>query len=203
MKILAISGSLQARVVQHRARARGARARSGGSRGRALRRARAHPPLRPGSRSRGRRDARARRRAPAPDRGGRCAPRRHAGVQRLDHRRPQERDRLGLGPASRELAPQQDRRRRGSDDRPVRRDLGPAGPEARARNRRRPGRRRRAAGLDRAREVRREGRLVDPLRRGARCATTSQRSSTRRAAARVSSVRARRRSPNRERRGAA
>ena len=80
-----------------------------------------------GPRPRGPRDARARRRPPAPDRGGGCAPRDHARVQRHPAQRPEERDRLGLRTTPRELAPQQDRRDRGRNHRPVRRDLGPAG----------------------------------------------------------------------------
>ena len=49
--------------------------------------------------------------------------------------------RLGLGPASRKLAPEQDRRDRRRDDGRVRRDLGAAGSAAHTRHRRRPRRR--------------------------------------------------------------
>ena len=148
MRILALSGSLRAESYNTALARAAAELAPAGRRGRALRRPRRR------CRSTTRTSTRAR--MPTPDavarparahRGRRRAPRRDARVQRLDPRRAQERDRLGLGPPPRELAPGQDGRRRRRHDRPVRRDLGAAGPPQRARDRRRARGRRRAARL--------------------------------------------------------
>ena len=164
MQILAVSGSLRAGSYNTSSPARSGRGRPGGRRGRALRAVRHRRPaaVRPGSR---------RRRRPG---GGRAPARRvglggrhpllHARVQRLGSRRPEERDRLGVAPAARGGAHEQDRRGRQRQHRPVRRDVGAGRPAQDPRHRRRTRRRRRAAGHARAGALRPRG---TPARRRA------------------------------------
>ncbi len=111
--------------------------------------------------------SRLRRRSARAHRGGRCPADRHTRVQRLDPGGAQERDRLGVGSASGQLAPEQDGRHRRRDYRAVRRDLGPGGPAQSARDQRRAGHARRPPGLACGPDIRRVGAPRGPVRRRA------------------------------------
>ena len=153
MRLLAISGSLRAGSYNTALARAAADVAPDGCRGRGLRRARRAAALR--RRPRRRRENAAVRHLRDEIGAADARALRHPGVQRLHSRRSQERRRLGIAATRRGRAPQQDGRGRGREHRPVRRDLGPAGPSPRARYRRCACRLPRSSRSPRARRLRR------------------------------------------------